>query len=74
MRLYLRGEIVDPKLVAEIICIRHKVILLKCFFRENRKSTNPRKCLLTRWLPRGLRLRLQAVNTKGNDLGSVEES
>jgi hypothetical protein len=38
MRAYLRGEIVETKLVAGIICIRHQVILLKCSFARIEKA------------------------------------
>ena len=40
MRLYLRGEIAETKLVAEIICFRHKVILLKCSSARIEKARN----------------------------------
>jgi len=40
MRLYLRGEIAETKLVAEIIYFRHKVIILKCSSARIEKARN----------------------------------
>jgi hypothetical protein len=48
MRLYLRGEIAETKRAAEIICFRHKVILLKCSSARIEKARNKLQFSLVR--------------------------